>query len=194
MLNRETGNAFRVARAIVMAAVLWMVVPVVSAAVHGPWNAQVLQGGVGLDAPMPDHATVLDAKADWSAHSWVYPAQVSQEKVLLAGFGDPAGAARYFLIDHGRLGFWWGNASTVSSPAALSAGHWHFIAAVSNADGFSLYLDGKRVASTTAPRVAVAAKMVIAPVAPWPDADHFGGKVAGFTVQDGKIVEGGTEG
>ena len=166
MLSRESGSVRRrMARAIIVAVLSLAALPL-AAATYGPWNAEVLQGGIGLDAPMPKHASVLGAGADWSAYAWVYPSHASQAKQLLAGFVDPAGAARYFLIDQGRLGFWWGNRSTVSSRATLSAGHWHFIAAVSHGDGFSLYLDGKRVASAAAPQVAVAAKMVIAPVAP----------------------------
>ncbi|GAA0264373.1 glycosyl hydrolase 2 galactose-binding domain-containing protein [Rhodanobacter caeni] len=187
MLDRETGSALRIACAVVVAVALWVVVPAVGATVHGPWNADVLQGGPGLQAPIPDGAPVLDAKGDWSAYAWVYPGRASQARQLLAGFGDPAGAARYFLLDHGRLGFWWGGSATTSSRAAVSAGHWHFVAAVSDGRGFSLYLDGERVASASAPQVAVAAKMAIAPVAPWPGDEHFGGKVAGFTVQDGAL-------
>lgn len=187
MLSKESGSVRRrMGRAIIVAVLSLAVLPL-SAATYGPWNAEVLQGGVGLDAPMPTKASVLGASADWSAYAWVYPSHASQTKQLLAGFGDPAGAARYFMIDQGRLGFWWGSRSTVSSRATLSAGHWHFVAAVSDGNGFSLYLDGKRVASAAAPQVAVAAKMVIAPVAAWPDADHFGGRVAGFTVQDGAL-------
>lgn len=171
-------------RAIIVAALCMVAMPVF-AAVHGPWNAEVLQGGIGLDAPMPEQASVLAADADWSAYAWVRPAQVSQARELLAGFGDPSGAARYFVIDHGRLGFWWGNQSVALSQSPLEAGHWHFVAAVSKHASLTLYLDGKRVASAPAPQVAVAAKMAIAPAAA--GAAHFGGKVAGFTVQDGVL-------
>jgi len=190
MLNTEPGSMRRrMVRAIVVAALSLAVLPL-CAATYGPWNAEVLQGGTGLDVPIPQQATVLGAGASWSAYAWVYPGEASQTKQLLAGLGDPAGAARYFLIDHGRLGFWWGASASTSSRAAMSAGHWHFVAAVSDGAGFSLYLDGKRVASATTAPVAVAAKMAIAPVAPWPGADHFGGKVAGFTVQDGVLDSG----
>jgi hypothetical protein len=78
MLNRESGRArHHMVRAIIVAALSIVVLPLF-AATYGPWNAEVLQGGIGLDAPMPKQAAVLGASADWSAYAWVYPGQASQ--------------------------------------------------------------------------------------------------------------------
>jgi len=186
MLNTQTGSVRRALRAVIAAALCLLALPL-AAAVHGPWNADVLQGGTGLTLPLPEHASVLAAQADWSTYAWVRPAQTGEGRVLLAGCGDVTSAARYFMVDGGRLGFWWGGTTVTPSRAVLAADRWHFVAAVSRHGRFTLYLDGKAVATAAAPQAAVAATMVIAPVAPQAGMVHFGGKVAGFTVQDGAL-------
>jgi beta-galactosidase/beta-glucuronidase len=145
----------------------------------------VLRGGIGLTKPLPKKAKVLAADASWSQVAWIRPARIAAGRQLIAGFGDPRGPARYFFSDHGRLGFWWGDGHATVSNTVLRADHWQWIGAVVRDHELSLYVNGRRVAHAPARRSRVAASMVMGPdTQPWPDAGHFGGKIAGYRVTD----------
>ena len=158
------------------------------ATTYGPMNVSVLQGGVGLAAPLPEQAAVIRADADWTMYAWVFPADIASSQQLLAGMGDPLKASRYFLLDHGRFGFWSGASPASLSKANLVPHRWQFIAAVSRHGRVALYLDGRQVAEASVTPSLIAPQMTVAPDAqPWDGAVHFSGKVAGFTVQDQTI-------
>jgi beta-galactosidase/beta-glucuronidase len=158
------------------------------ATVFGPMNVAVLQGGVGLAEPLPPQAAITRADADWTIYAWVFPEEIASSKQLLVGVGDPLKDSRYFLLDNGRLGFWWGASSPLSSKARLAPRRWQFIAAVVSHGRIALYLDGKPVAEGQAGQSSITSQMVVAPdTQPWNGAVHFGGKVAGFAVQDAAI-------
>jgi len=158
------------------------------ATTYGPMNVSVLQGGVGLAAPLPEQATVIRADADWTMYAWVFPADIASSQQLLAGMGDPLKASRYFLLDHGRFGFWSGASPASLSKANLVPYRWQFIAAVSRRGRVALYIDGRQVAEASVTPSLIAPQMTVAPDAqPWDGAVHFAGKVAGFTVQDQTI-------
>lgn len=172
----------------VMMALVWSA-GAAAADSYGPWNVSVLQGGVGFSRKLPAHASVLAADADWSVYAWVKPAFVPDGRELLAGFGAAEGSARYFMLDHGRLGFWWGQGKAVVSRTSVRAGAWHFIAATARDGRLHLYMDGHQVASGPVRQAAVAPTLMVGPVQqPWPKAAHFGGKVAGFTVHPGCVA------
>jgi beta-galactosidase/beta-glucuronidase len=163
------------------------------AATYGPMNVWVLQGGVGLTAPLPEQAAVIRADADWTMYAWVFPTDIASSQQLLAGMGDPLKASRYFVLDHGRFGFqsgapWSGVSPALLSKASLAPHRWQFIAAVCRHDRVALYLDGSQVAEASVTPSLIAPQMTVAPDAqPWDGAVHFGGKVADFTVQDQAI-------
>ncbi|HEX7340457.1 MAG TPA: LamG-like jellyroll fold domain-containing protein [Rhodanobacteraceae bacterium] len=162
--------------------------PPLASVAYGPWNIHVLQGGVGFKQALPAHGAVLGAASDWTMYAWVRPMAIPAGPQLIAGFGDPAGAARYFAIEHGKLAFVTGGQSSVSSQAAVQAGHWQFVAVVARHDHVSLFMDGRKVASGKVAAVAAKPQLVIGPVAqPWPRAVHFGGKVADFTIRPGVL-------
>lgn len=150
--------------------------------VSGPWNVTVLGGGVGFSHPMEPEARVLGG-GDWSAYAWVRARALPAAPELVAGFGDPNGAARYFMLDHGRLMFWCGAGVRLATQSVLPADEWRFVAAVVHQGQLDLYLDGAKVASATACARVADAVVHVGPVAqPWPTAAHFGGDVAGFAV------------
>ena len=158
------------------------------ATTYGPMNVSVLQGGVGLAAPLPEQAAVIRADADWTMYAWVFPADIASSQQLLAGMGDPLKASRYFVLDHGRFGFWSGASPASLSKASLAPHRWQFIAAVSRHGRVALYIDGRQVAEASVTPSLIAPQMTVAPDAqPWDGAVHFAGKIAGFTVQDQTI-------
>ena len=153
------------------------------------WNVAVLQGGTGFSKPLPAHAPVLAADADWTLSAWIKPGRIPETRQLIAGFGDPEHAARYFMVDHGHLGFWFGKKASLQSKASLHAERWQFVSAVAHDGRLSLYLDGERVATGAERQAEVAPKLVIGPVAqPGAEAVHFGGKVADFRIQN-KVLD-----
>lgn len=155
-----------------------------AAAAEGPWHVEVLAGGVGLEKPLPGDSPLVAAQGDWTAHGWVRPARLPGGRMLLVGVGDPQAAARYFSSDEGRLGFWWGEGRMLSSAVRLQAGRWQFVAAVARGGRLALFLEGRRVAEGALPARAVAPRLVFGPHAqPWPEAPHFAGHIAGFTVE-----------
>ncbi|MEY2149956.1 LamG-like jellyroll fold domain-containing protein [Rhodanobacter sp. 115] len=177
-------------RAVCVLVATWLplVAGLARAAVHGPLDVAVLQGGTGLAQPLPKQAPLLRANADWTTYAWVRPQAVPEARLLLAGVGNPLQDARYFMLDHGRLGFQWSPSSTTMSRTNLVPQRWQFVAAVSSHGHFTLYLDGKPVASGSTPQVAVAPQMAVAPSDhPVADAVHFGGKIADFVVRDGAL-------
>ncbi len=155
---------------------------------YGPWNLSIAPGSVGFSQTLPGDAPVLTANGDWTASAWVRPQAIPEARQLLAGFGDADGSARYFLLDHGHLGFWWGHGHATLSSASLRAEHWQFVAAVVRQGRLHLYLDGREVASAPARNEVVSAHVEAGPLQqPWPKAAHFGGKLADFTIQAGAV-------
>ncbi|WP_237711819.1 LamG-like jellyroll fold domain-containing protein [Rhodanobacter sp. 115] len=153
--------------------------------VSGPWNVTVPSGGVGFSHSMPAGAGMLDANADWTVYAWVRPRALPVGRQLVAGLGDTDGVARYFMLDGGHLGFWWGDAHEIVTKSVLRANAWQFIAAVERGGRLQLYVNATQVASVPAQGGVVNPVLQIGPVQqPWPNAEHFGGEVAAFTVVD----------
>lgn len=175
---------------VVMAAMLAM--PAGGArALEGPWNASVLQGGTGLEKPLPAQSPVLQAGADWSMWAWVRPDRLPAGRMLLAGIGDPQGQGRYFASHDGALALNWDMDHALASSARLQPGHWQLLAAVAQAGTVVLSVDGKAVARGRVPVGALAPRLVLGPERqPWPQAPHFGGRIAGFSVQAGAVGAG----
>ncbi|NII11260.1 glycoside hydrolase family 2 [Oleiagrimonas sp. C23AA] len=156
------------------------------ATVYGPWNAQVLQGGVGLRASLPKHAPLLAADASWTASVWVRANHLGDADTLLAGVGAPHGAGRYFFTHEGHAGFWWGHGHTLVSTQVLGTGHWHFLAATADHGTLSLYVDGRKVRQDKTAHAAVKPTIALGPQnAGESRSAHFGGLIADFTVRDG---------
>ncbi|MEZ0469568.1 LamG-like jellyroll fold domain-containing protein [Luteimonas salinilitoris] len=155
-----------------------------SAAEFGSWNAEVPAGGVGLEKPLPENSPLLAADARWTAYGWINATRSASGKQPLAGLGDPDSEARCFMAGAGRPGFWWGADRALSSNARLQPGRWHFQAASARDGELTLPLDGRRVASGPASASPIAPAAAGPHRQPSNDAQHFAGRIAGFTVGD----------
>jgi len=153
--------------------------------VYGPYHGGFLPAGLGLTKPMPGDDAPLAPSSAWSMYCWVRSEEPPPARTLLAGFGEPdplATGQRYLAVLDGRLAFWAGVENAVSG-AALRPRVWQFVAATYDGATVRLYLDGEEVARKSAALTAALPVMHLAPHRlPWPDAEHFGGRIARFTV------------
>ena len=151
---------------------------------YGPFNAIFLPDGDGLKKPLVKNDSVLRADSPWSLYAWVKPADATHMLTLVAGFGDPIDEfSRYLALDRDHLILWMGKDNSLSGPATLAPGKWHFLAATFDGDEFHLYSDGARVASGKADLGTVSPVLLMAPPSspaePW---RHFGGTIASLTL------------
>jgi hypothetical protein len=154
--------------------------------VSGPYHGSFIIGGVGLKKPLSAESSPLAADRAWSIYCWVKSDAPQTARTLLAGFGEPgaeeAGTQRYFAVRAGNVSFWTGNAE-IQTQTPLRHGSWQFLAATFTGGRLVLYSDGVQMASGKLVLSAAAPVIQLAPVpALWPDATHFAGRIAGFTL------------
>ncbi len=148
----------------------------------GPYNAAFLEGGIGIDRPLERAEALVAAGAPYTISTWVKPEARQPGEAVLVALGDPRGACRCLSLDDGRLSLRDGDARA-SARAAIAAGRWTHVAAVSDGSTVTLYIDGKRAGGSSAKAAAVAPKIAIAP----PGARHFGGTLIEAKVTSGAI-------
>jgi len=151
---------------------------------YGPFNAVFLPDGDGLKKPLVKNDSVLRADSPWSLYAWVKPAEASHTLTLVAGFGDPTDEfSRYLALDGDHVTLWMGKDNSLSGPATLVPGKWHFLAATFNGDEFHLYSEGVQIASGKLDLGSVSPFIEMAPPSssalPW---RHFGGTIASLTL------------
>jgi len=151
---------------------------------YGPFNAVFLPDGNGLKKALLKTDSVLLANSPWSLYMWVKPAEGITALTLVAGFGDPTEEfSRYLAFDGDHVILWMGKGNSLSGPAAVAPGKWHFLAATFDGEQFRLYSDGTQVASGKLDLGSVSAGLEIAPPAPpTQDWHHFGGMIASLTL------------
>jgi hypothetical protein len=153
--------------------------------VYGPYHAAFIPAGLGLQKEMPGDDAPLAPASAWSMYGWIRSEEPPPARTLVAGFGNPdplARSQRYLAILDGRLAFWAGVENVVSA-AALRPRAWQFLAATFDGTTLRLYLDGEEVARKDATLTAALPVINLAPARlPWPEAEHFGGRIARFTV------------
>jgi hypothetical protein len=152
---------------------------------YGPFNATILPDGDGLKKPLEKGDSVLRADTPWSIYVWVKVAEPLNVPVLVAGLGDPEEEfSRYLALDGEHAILWMGKDNSISGPASLLPGKWHFIAATFDGEQFRLYSDGVQVASGKLDIGGVSPEVQMAP-AFFPDSTwrHFGGMIASLTLQ-----------
>jgi hypothetical protein len=154
-------------------------------AVYGPYNAEFLPDGDGLEKTLGQHDSVLRADSEWSLDAWVKMDEAPKEFSLIAGVGAPwEEYSRYLALDTGKLILWMGKDDVLSADVALDAGKWHFLAATFDGADFRLYSDGALVADGKLDAGSVSAVLQMAPpMFRWAGAQHFGGKIAGLTIE-----------
>jgi beta-galactosidase/beta-glucuronidase len=151
---------------------------------YGPFYAVFLPDGDGLKKPLVKTDSVLRADSPWSLYAWVKPAEASHTLTLVAGFGDPTDEfSRYLALDGDHLTLWMGKDNSLSGPATLAPGTWHFLAATFNGEEFHLYSDGVQTASGKLDLGSVSPFIEMAPPSsPTQTWRHFGGTIASLTL------------
>ena len=166
------------------ASVSAQIVPTNDPPVYGPYNVVSLQGGDGVHKNMVAKDTVLRADSPWTIYGWLRTDAPITAPVLVAGIGDVAAEySRYLGLDAGKLMLWMGPDNSFTAPATIAPGKWQFIAATFDGSTFHLYSDGMQVGQGSLALGTVAPVMQLAPpLVPWPNGQHFGGRIAGFTL------------
>jgi hypothetical protein len=154
-------------------------------AVNGPYHGSFIKGGIGLKKPLDAQSSPLEGDRAWSIYAWVRSDNPAPARTLLAGFGDPAGEAgtqRYFAVRAGKVSFQTG-ASEIQTQTPLGSGSWQFLTATFSEGNLIIYSDGVQLAASKLELQAAAPFMQLAPVPSlWPDATHFAGRIADFTL------------
>ncbi len=151
---------------------------------YGPYFGVFLAGGDGLKAPLAAHDTVLRADSLWSLYCWVRIEEPLQTATLAAGIGDTTEEyPRYLGADAHTFFLWMGKDNSLSAPIALTPAKWHLLAVTFDGTEFRLYSDGTQVASGALVLGSVSPVIQMAPPAlPWPDGQHFGGRIASLVL------------
>ena len=147
----------------------------------GPYNAEFLAGGIGLETPLADGAPIVEAGHAFTLSTWVNPVERQEGAAVLIALGDPAGANRALILVDGALAYRDG-ARTITTRAAIRPGTWHYVTAVSDGTAVTLYLDGKRVGGGVSAAQQVAPKIAIAPALD--GQPHFGGALVAAQADD----------
>lgn len=151
---------------------------------YGPFNATFLSDGDGLKKTLAKTDSVLRADSPWSLYAWVNIEDAPKTMSLVAGFGDPSDEfSRYLALDPDHVVLWIGKDNTLSAPAVLAPGKWHFLAATFDGNEFRLYADGAQLASGKLDLGSVSPVLEMAPPAsPASNWQHFGGTIANLTL------------
>ena len=151
---------------------------------YGPFNGVFLQGGGGLKKPIGEHDTLLRADWAWSFYFWVKTEEPLKSPSLIAGLGDVHEEyPRYLASDGSNLILWMGKDNSLTVKAPMTPDKWHLLAVTFNGTEFHLYSDGMQVGSGKLDLGTVSPVLQMAPPTPaFPNGEHFGGKIAEFTV------------
>jgi hypothetical protein len=168
------------------------IVPTNDPPVYGPYNADIRAGGDGVHRKMVEKDTVLRADSPWTMYGWVWVDAAPTGPELVAGFGEVGSEySRYIGLEPGKLMMWAGPENSFSAAATVTTAKWQFVAASFDGQSvFRLYNDGGQVGQGVLALGRVAPVVQIAPPLPYPvtpgvatfHGEHFGGKVAGFTI------------
>jgi Glycosyl hydrolase 2 galactose-binding domain-like/Exo-beta-D-glucosaminidase Ig-fold domain/Concanavalin A-like lectin/glucanases superfamily/Glycosyl hydrolases family 2/Glycosyl hydrolases family 2, TIM barrel domain len=154
---------------------------------YGPYHGSFIAGGLGLKKPLKPEDSPVAANSSWAMYYWIKSDAPIMNGTVLAGFGDPLGepgSQRYFVVQQAnRISFWTGS-STLFMETKITPGRWQFLAATFEQGELAVYVDGVQLSSDKGWLLYPAAPVIhLAPVAlPWRHAEHFAGKIAGFTL------------
>lgn len=160
------------------------VIPTNDPPLYGPYNGVFLPDGDGLKKAIGEHDSVLRADSPWTLYAWVNPQEAVTAPTLIAGAGKPEeDYPRYLGADGGKVVLWIGKDNMVSAPATLQPGKWRLLAATFDGTDFRLFSDGTQLVGGKLLLGSVSPVLVMAPPAlPWSNGQHFGGKIASFTL------------
>jgi hypothetical protein len=151
---------------------------------YGPYNGVFLPDGLGLSVAIPDAKdTLLDADTPWAMLCWIDTPEPVTAPEIVAGLGSlSAEYARTLRIEPGKLALAVGEGNEISGPADLTPGVWHLLAATFDGQKFALYADGRAIASGPLTLGSTNGVLTMAPIFAGPGRQHFGGRIAGFTL------------
>ena len=156
-------------------------------ATYGPYHGSFIAAGLGLKKPLQPEDSPVQANSSWAFYCWIKSDARIPNGTVIAGFGEPLGepgTQRYFVVQQAnRLSFWTGS-SIVYMETQITPGRWQFLAATFEQGQLAIYVDGVQLSSDEGLQLYPAAPVIhLAPVAlPWRHAEHFAGKIAGFTL------------
>ena len=148
----------------------------------GPYNVQVLAGGIGLTRPLAQQAAILTPNAPWSLTGWVRPTPGLPRVAIVGGFGhSSASGCDCVVLRDGRLQLWLSGGARLPTRVDLPGGTWSAVAATYDGHQARLYLDGRLIAVERAATTRAWPFMLIAPVTA---VGHFGGFLAHWRVHE----------
>ncbi|HUQ11754.1 MAG TPA: LamG-like jellyroll fold domain-containing protein [Steroidobacteraceae bacterium] len=145
----------------------------------GPYNVTILEGGDGLARKLPDGTASLAAGGSWSMTGWVNPKRNQDKAAVLFGVGSSAESARALMIVGGKF-MLFADGRAVESGTEVPAGRWTAIGAAFDGKRARLYVNGNEVGGDELASGTVTGDLFVAPVVDRPDAEHFGGQMAGM--------------
>ncbi|RZJ88900.1 MAG: LamG domain-containing protein, partial [Brevundimonas sp.] len=110
----------------------------------GPYNVNVLAGGVGVERDLNAPALVA-AGSSFSFSAWVRPELAQDGTVTLLALGAAGADCRCLVLTDGRLAYQSGG-ETLTSRERIAPGEWAHVALSSEGDQATLYVNGRRVA------------------------------------------------
>ena len=158
----------------------------------GPYNAQILTDGTGLRMPLANpHDSLLLADSPWSMYCWVKTQEAVKGLQLVAGLGNvTADTPRFLAIQPDKIALWMGHHNSLTGPAQITPGEWHLLAATFDGSTFRIYSDKLPAVSGSLALSSVNPVLQIAPaITAEPQANHFGGWIAGFTILRRALTE-----
>jgi hypothetical protein len=156
----------------------------------GPYNVEILAGGIGVDNDLPADAEIASAGHPFTLSAWVRPVEKQPGTVVLIALGDQSGPSRNLELVDGKPAYREGS-RTIEAGVAIAPGTSHHIAAVSDGSAVQLYLDGRRVAAGASTAAAVKAHIAIVP--PIDGQPHFGGMLTDAQADDTALEPGAIE-
>src|SRR5208283_2311190 len=88
----------------------------------------------------------------------------------------------------GKVALAVGEGNEISGPADLTPGVWHLLAATFDGQRIALYADGRSIASGPLTEGSTNGLLMMAPVFTGPGRQHFGGRIAGFTLMRREVT------
>lgn len=138
----------------------------------GPYNAQFLTGGIGIDREIEGTGDALAQGKPYSLSAWVRTDARQAGEVVLVALGAADGSCRCLVLADGRPVLADGT-RRVAADARIAPGRWTHVAAVSDGRHAALYVDGRRAGAEAMASSPVAPRVAIAPALP--GRPHFGG-------------------
>lgn len=142
----------------------------------GPYNVNVLEGGVGITRPL--QSPVLAANAPFTITGWIKPA--SRDGLILAIGASPE-TCRCLAIEDGRPVFRMGEAS-LASTKALPADSWTHIAVTFDGQLATLYVNAAPVVTGKASAGEASGRIAVAPAIS--GQPHFGGDLVELRIDE----------